>query len=87
MQYDVHIFAVVRVKVCGVEAKSQVDAIKKAEADVNLSEAFLNTPLRSSHPVETEFAEEIQSFLVDVVGDDDYSETCAFDGQYKSIDG
>jgi hypothetical protein len=53
-QFDVHIYAVYRVKVCGVEADSPEAAAKYA-CD--------HTDLHTATPVE--YAEEIQGFLVD----------------------
>ena len=37
MKYDVHIFAVARVKVAGIAAQSQAEAIVKAEDSVDLT--------------------------------------------------
>ena len=65
--YDVHLFPLVRVKVRGVEADSQIAAIGKAEAMVNLPRLFDRTG-----EVDTEYAEEISHFLVDEEGDPDF---------------
>ena len=70
MKYDVHIFAVVRVKVEDVEADSQEEACKKAEQKTDLYRLF-----ESFSPAcrcDMEYAEEIQHFLVDEVGDTEY---------------
>jgi hypothetical protein len=71
MKYNVHIFPVVRVKVCDIEAESQVDAIKKAVANTNLDELF-----SQKHPTpgveNTEYAEEISHYLVDEADDPEY---------------
>jgi phosphoribosylanthranilate isomerase len=73
MKYDVHIYATVRVKVCGVEAESQVEAIKNAEANTNLHELF---PYKTqADGTETEYAEEVTGYLVDEHGDAEYSRT------------
>jgi hypothetical protein len=42
MKYDVHIFAVARVKVAGIAAQSQAEAIVKAEDSVDLYHLFDN---------------------------------------------
>jgi hypothetical protein len=62
MTYDVHIYATVRVKVCGVEANSQKEAIAKAEEQTDLYETIGNCP-------GADYAEEITGFLVDEEGD------------------
>ena len=67
MKYDVHIFALVRVKVAGIAAQSQAEAIVKAEDSVDLYHLFDNA---GAFGVEaTEFADEITHYLVDEVGD------------------
>jgi hypothetical protein len=68
MKYDVHIYATVRVKVCGVEANSQAEAMKKAEEQTDLYETIGNCP-------GTDYAEEITGFLVDEAGDTEYHKT------------
>jgi len=73
MKYDVHIYATVRVKVCGVEADSQAEAIKKAEAQTDLYDT-LGEPGHG-----TEYAEEITGFLVDEDGDTEYHNTRYYD--------
>jgi hypothetical protein len=40
MKYDVHIYAIVRVKVAGVEANTQRQAIDKAEMSIDLKALF-----------------------------------------------
>ena len=67
MKYDVHIFAVVRVKVAGIVAESQTKAIQKAEDSVDLYRLFDNP--RASAVEATEFADDITHYLVDEVGD------------------
>ena len=58
-QFDVHIYALYRVKVCGVEADSP-EAAARLACD--------NTDLYQATPVE--YAEEIQGFLVDARNDE-----------------
>jgi hypothetical protein len=67
MKYNVHAFAVVRVKIEGIEANSQKAAIEQVRNDFNFCKKFdkYKSP-------ETEFAEEIAYWLVDEVGDSDY---------------
>lgn len=66
-QYDVHLFAVARRKVSGVNATSHRKAIKSALAETDLYACF--------NGAETEYAEELCHFLVDVVGDDEYAQS------------
>jgi hypothetical protein len=67
MKYDVHIFAVVRVKVAGIGAESQTEAIVKAEDSVDLYRLFHNPGAFSVEAAE--FADGISHYLVDEVGD------------------
>jgi len=71
MKYDVHLFTVVRVKVCGVEADSHSEAAKKADEQVDMNALFNDT----NQNVTTEWAEEHSHALVDVVGDKEYSKS------------
>ncbi|MGA2259876.1 MAG: hypothetical protein ABSH28_00405 [Acidobacteriota bacterium] len=71
MRYNVHIFAVVRVKVPDVEAGSHQDAIKKAVECTNLNDLFdLVSPVPGVE--HTEYGEEISHYLVDEVDDEEY---------------
>jgi hypothetical protein len=67
MKYDVHIFAVVRVTVGSVEAQTQKAAIRKAVDSTDLYEIFAGE--------NTDYAEEITSYLVDEVGDEGHRNT------------
>lgn len=60
--HNVHIYAIVRVKVPNVEAESHPEAIIKAEGMVNFHSLFNKGP-------DQEFAEDIDCFLVDEVDD------------------
>jgi hypothetical protein len=62
--YDVHIYAIVRVKVSGVEADSPENAARKAEEAVDLHEL---SRCRIQGAAEVEYAEDIQDFLIDVL--------------------
>ena len=78
MEYNVHIFAVVKVPVDGIQADSQQEACKIAAQNVDLNEllsrrfgeSFSNKPYKRIG--EIEWAEEIKEFLVDEVGDDNF---------------
>jgi hypothetical protein len=86
MQFDVHIYAVVRVKVSGIEAESQQDAIKKAEDATDLHAMFRgDVDAFSSYPVESEYTEDVESFLVDEVGDAEYRNTRSYDKHKQSL--
>ena len=61
-KYNVHLYAVVRVDISNVEAKSQQAALRKAEAETDL-----HTLLDA--PEAVEYGEEIIGYLVDEVGD------------------
>lgn len=61
--HNVHIYAIVRVKVCDIEAKTHADAIQKAEALIDLNALF-------NIGSDQEFADDIDCFLVDEVGDE-----------------
>lgn len=79
-KYDVHLYAVVRVKVSGVEACSMENAIEKAEGATPLHQMFDRGDM--------EYAEEITHYLVDVEGDEEYMQTKWFwyddDGNLRS---
>ena len=67
-QFDVHLFAVVRVKVPRVAAASHREAIAWAvEHSGDLYERFASE--------DSEFAEEFSHFLVDVVEDKDFEQS------------
>ena len=65
MLYDVHLYPVVRITLKGIEAESQMDAIRRAEASVDLYQAVC----------EAEYAEDVTAYLVDEHGDRDYART------------
>lgn len=85
MKYDVHVYAIVRVKVTDIEAETQEAAVEKAENRVfELGEELF---LRSYVPIEdighTEWAEDIHGFLVDEHGDSEYERTQAYTSNKK----
>jgi hypothetical protein len=83
MKYDVHIFAVVRVKIAGVDAESQTEAIVNAEDSVDLYRLFENP---GAFGVEaTDFADEITHYLVDEVGDSTYERSRFYEADGKTV--
>ena len=72
-KYDVHLFAVLRFTLRGVEAESIKDACKKADQVV--TDEAIKTAMRGGSEYEADFADEIIEALVDVQGDEDYSES------------
>jgi len=67
MTYDVHIFAVIRIKVGGIQADNQKEAIRQALQSVHLHAQF--------DGANTAYADEISSYMVDEVGDAEYGRT------------
>ena len=67
--FDVHLFPVVRLKISGVQAASHVEAIERALEQV---EPELEGRCARAG---VEYAEEISHYLVDVVGDPDFSQS------------
>jgi hypothetical protein len=83
MKYDVHIFAIVRVKVAGISAESQAEAIDKAENSVDLYR-ILDNP--GGVGVQgTEFADGISHYLVDEVGDSTYRQSRFYEPDGKTV--
>jgi hypothetical protein len=70
-KYDVHMYAVVRIKLESIEAESQLAAIAKAEE----KRCDIDHLLRSG-----EFAKEIQCYLVDETGDEEYNNSRYYTG-------
>jgi hypothetical protein len=68
MKHNVHIYAVVRVKVADVEADTPEAATERAEAAVDLHALFRG--LAGHGATDTEYAEAIDSFVVDVLNGD-----------------
>ena len=60
MKYNIHIYAVTRVKVINIEADSKAEACAKAEDKVDL-----HAILDREGEIETEWAEEVLSFTAD----------------------
>lgn len=92
MRYNVHIFAVVRVKVSDVEARSHADAVGKAEQRADLyrlfDSAYMSYHVSLCGASEAEFADELSgrmAYLVDEAGDSGWSRSRCFDGNRKQI--
>jgi len=83
MKYDVHIFAIVRVKVARISAESQIEAIHKAEGSVDLYTLF-NKP-DSVNVETTEFADGISHYLVDEVGDSTYERSRFYEADGETV--
>ena len=61
-RYVVHVYAVIRVPIKGVNAESPEEAVKKVDEEINLHEIL--------DKGEVEYAEDVTEYLVDEVGDD-----------------
>ena len=72
-KYDVHLFAVLRFTVRGVEAEFMEEACKKAEQVVN--DEAIKAAMRGGSEYEADFADEVIEALVDLQGDEDHSES------------
>ena len=72
--YDVHIYAITRVKVARVEADSPQAAAREAERSVDLHQLVAAS--------RAEYAEDIEGFLVDALAEDGRR----IDGQSVTLD-
>lgn len=81
MKYNVHLYAVVRIKVIDIEAESHIEAIEKAEpfAWDFAHEHLTGDVRRVDHIDDFEFAEEMKYALVDEQGDEDYEKSCFYE--------
>lgn len=82
--FDVHLYALVRVKISGVTAETQTEAIDGALKAVSLDEVF-NRSFAATRPDgrngvlnAVEYADDVPYAMVDVRGDADYRLTRAF---------
>ena len=73
----------VRVLVRDVEAESQVEAIKKAESRVDLTRLFRHRALPPASVASVEYADAIESFLVDEDGDTEHERSTVYDAEYR----
>jgi len=74
MKYDVWIYPIVRFKVAGVEAESQEEAMKKADAQTDYHALLDRNGI--------EYAEDIDSFHVDEEDDPIYEKSTSYDKNY-----
>lgn len=86
--YDVHLYAVVRMKVVGIEAESQVDAIRLAEKEVTYEqrETLFNHSGGMTKLEYTEYAEEVIHYLVDEQGDEEYQNSRWYEANEIDLD-
>jgi glyceraldehyde-3-phosphate dehydrogenase/erythrose-4-phosphate dehydrogenase len=82
-KFHVHLYPVVCVTVRDVEAESQVEAIKKAEELVDLDKLFAG--LGGPHVASTQYADDIDSFLVDEEGDMEHTKFTWYDPEYRPM--
>lgn len=97
MKYTVHVYAVVRIKVVGVDADSQVAAIEKVnEVDFEAinrynpehfarHEGFVTKPLPPNIAYVEADDREIENFLVDEENDPNFRKSMAYDRNMKPI--
>jgi len=76
-RFNVHLYPVVRLAVSGVEAVSHQEAISKSLERTDLFARFASA--------DGEYAEEISHFLVDVVGDEQYTQSLWYYGQQAPL--
>lgn len=72
--FDVHIYAIVRCTARGIKAPDMLTAIERADQQFDFHELFRPKP---GGP-DIEYAEAHDGYLVDVVGDEEYSRSRAF---------
>jgi len=77
MKHNVHVFAVVRLKLVGIKAVSHKQAVRKAARRLwnTLYQTFSNANLRKlpAGVTDVEFGEELTHFLVDEEGDAEFA--------------
>lgn len=91
-KFDVHIFAVVRVKVEGVEAEDKYDAVRRTE-EIDLYPMFNWLPKGTDSSgldvAYTEFAEEVRGYIVDPIlksGRVDYDRSCFIENDVQYME-
>jgi len=90
MKHNVHVFAVVRVKVDGIEAESHDDTVKKAmERFHDLYDLFDTQNFRHlpEGVTDVEFGEEFSHFLVDEEGDQEFARSTWHEGKGVELPG
>jgi len=63
--YDVHLYALVRVKVSGIKAAGHLQAMEEAERRADLYGIFETLDRLLPDGIQAEYAEELQGYLVD----------------------
>ncbi len=89
MKHNVHLYALVRLKVPGIEAANHQQALEKArELFPELYGLFTERNLRSVPAAisDIEFAEEISHYLVDEDGDKEFAASTWHDGEGRAVD-
>lgn len=86
-KYNVHLHPIVCVTVHAIEAKTQVEAIEQAEALVDLGKLFagLTGPHWDINVAAIRYAEGMDGFLVDEVGDTRHERSRCYDNDYQPI--
>lgn len=84
--YNIHIYTAVRVFVPGIEADSMEEAINKTGRAVDLYRLLSIGEYPGLH-VEWGEGEVYDSYLVDVVGDEEYEQSRTFDSQGRPTPG
>lgn len=86
--FDVHLFPVVRLKICGIKANDMKAAIETAEGLVDYQELFARAgrllTFPSVPPHELEFSDDVLEYLVDIPGEDTSENSRWFSGTNKT---
>jgi hypothetical protein len=93
MKYTVYVFPIVRVKVPDVEADSQAEAITKVDELMDSGKIDLHKILDTNsnkqfvRPVEftAEYAEDIDGYHVDEVGDTEFKNSTWYDKEGRPL--
>jgi hypothetical protein len=86
-KFNVHVYAIVRITVPGVEGENAIEAAKNAEKEIDGVEenGFYKMFQNINSKYETAYAEEIESFLVDPLDENGkvkYDETVCLDPNF-----
>ncbi|MDD2766074.1 MAG: hypothetical protein PHE83_19090 [Opitutaceae bacterium] len=93
--YHVHAYATVRVKVCGIKARSHKEAMEKADAiladelDVACQRMFHSPDVHDKlrgEIAEVAYADEIAGYLVDEAGDEGYKNSRSYGSGHEPED-
>ena len=74
MKYNVHVYAIARIKVPDIEAQDQKDAIRRVIETLNI-DSLLSF---NRAGIKIEYADDIVRYLVDIVGDSGYLHTKSY---------